>query len=239
MSTVTTYGLEQENRVTGGLCTTYLERLKKRNITAEKLTSGNGLVEVMLQKDGAATNAETAKEELTKQEGTFRDHLGILLQSVLNAVKKKFGRSSIEGKDFHEGENMKSTTPKALKWAKDTTEIFPKYQNDLADQGIVPADMDAITAAAAALSAMDTQQETAKQSAIDATAASNAATDAVVAYLDSIQSAAGMEFANEPAILSAFEKAKQLRYTPDPRKPKGGTTPPATGGNAPSPDTKK
>jgi hypothetical protein len=241
MGTITCYGLEQENRVAGDLCTTYIDRLKARNITPEKLASGNELVKVMLEKDAATINTETAKELLTGQEKTLREHLGILLQSVLDAVKTKFGKSSKQGKDFHEGEKMKSSTPKTLKWATDTINVFPTYKDALAGQGIVKTDIDAISAAADALASMDTQQEKAKQAAIDATAAADLAQIAVVTFLDSIQTAAGMEFANEPSIKTAFVKAKQLRYEPDPRKPKGGggTTPPSGGGNAPTPDAPK
>jgi hypothetical protein len=231
MAAITTYGLAQETRVTGELCKTYNEPLLVHNVTPEKHNTGSELARIMQEKETAALNADTAKQILTRQEDTQRANLVLLLQGVNNAVKTKYGKGSKEGKDFHIGEKLAYSTPKVLQWAADVIKVYPKYKDALAEQGIVQADIDAIAASAAALEATDTQQETSKRAAAQATAAADTAKTAVVKFLDSIQNAAGMAFVKEPATKADFEAAKKLRYQAAPRTAKDDKN------NPPSPGT--
>lgn len=221
MATITSYGLAQEYRVVCELGRAQAPRLQGRGITEEKLTGGSDLVKVMQDKETAALNAATAKEVLTQQETLQRNNLVILLRAVQNGLKKQFGKGAKEGKDFHIGESLTNSTPKTLQWADDLVKAYPKYKDDLLNQGIMQTDIDAIKATASSLEATDTQQETAKRTATQATAAAEAAVNAVSKYIDSIHSAAIMEFAKEPAIRGDFEAAKKLKYQAPPKATKG------------------
>jgi hypothetical protein len=227
MATITSYGLAQEYRVDCGLCRAQATRLQGRGITEEKLTGGSDLIKIMQDTETAALNAETAKELLTRQEAMQRNRLSVLLRAVVNAVKKQFGKGAKEGKDFRVGEYLADSTPKALQWADDVVKAFAKYKDDLQKQGIMPVDIESIKASAAALEATDTQQETSKRSATQATATAHAAFDAVVKFIDALYSAVNMEFAKEPAVRADFEAAKKLRYqaAPRPVKPEIQTDP--------------
>ena len=137
MAAITTYGLAQETRVTGELCKTHNEPLQVHNVTPEKLNAGSELARMMLEKETAALNADTAKQVLTRQEETQRANLVLLLQSVNNAVKTKYGKGSKEGKDFHIGEKLSYSTPKVLQWAADVIKIYPKYKEELAEGSVL------------------------------------------------------------------------------------------------------
>jgi hypothetical protein len=221
MATITSYGLAQEYRVYCGLCRAQATRLQGRGITEEKLTGGSDLIKIMQDTETAALNAETAKELLTQQEGMQRNELNVLLRAVVNAVKKQYGKGAKEGKDFHVGDYLADSTPKALQWADDVEKAYPKYKDDLQKQGIMPSDIESIKLSAAALEATDTLQETSKRSTTQATATAHAALDAVVKFIDALYSAVNMEFAKEPAVRGDFEAAKKLRYqaAPKPVKP--------------------
>ena len=221
MATITSNGLAQEYRVVCGLCRVQAARLQGRGITEEKLSGGSDLVKVMRDKETAALNAATAKEVLTEQESLQRNNLVTLLRAFQNGVKKQFGKGAKEGKDFHIGETLSDSTPKTLQWVDDVVQAYPKYKDDLLKQGIMQSDIDAIRATAASLEATDTQQETAKRTATQTTAAAEVALIAVSKYIDSIHSAAIMEFAKEPAIRTDFEAAKKLRYQAPPKASKG------------------
>ena len=220
MAGISTYGLSREFGQLTEICKRFVERLAERGITEERLKAGGDLVQIAKDKETAALQAETVKEKLTEQEKKQGEVVVVLLRGVGNAVKKQFGRRSKEGRDFHIGEKITNTAAATLRCADDAAKAFPKYKSDLAQQGIVQADMDTIKLAAASLDATGSQHETAKRAAVQATAAAKAALNAAVKFVDSIHSAALMEFTNEPAVLADFASAKKLRYQPRPRHSK-------------------
>jgi hypothetical protein len=213
MATISSEGLAQEHRVLAELGTTYASRMEKRGLTAAKFTSYAGMIDDMEEKRTDALGTNSQKKGLTGKEANMRQDVLTLIRPLQEAAKKSFPKGSPELKEFHVGDIISDSTPLLLAWAKDTAAASVKYLSTLAPRGVLQADIDALNAAAGELKQTDTKQETAKLKVRpEATAAFAASVRAVIECADSIHTAAGLEFAKEPAVLAQFEAAKKLRY---------------------------
>jgi hypothetical protein len=218
MATISSEGLAQEHRVLAELGTTYASRMEKRGLTAEKYTSYAGKIDDMEERRTDTLGTNSHKKGLTGREADLRQDVLTLIRPLQEAAKKSFPKGAPELKEFHVGDVVSDSTPLLLAWAADTAAASVKYLSTLAPRGVVQADVDALNAAAGELSQTDTQQETAKLKVRpEATAAFAASVKAVIDCADSIHTAAGLEFAKEPAILAQFEAARKLRYEMTPK----------------------
>jgi hypothetical protein len=225
MSTISSEGLAQEQRVEAELCAKYTTQLTPRSITPEKLTAHIAAVADMEAKRELASNAGSVKEQLTLQEADGRFKLSKQLRALQEAVKKQFGINSPQAKEFYVGQDLTNSTKVIVAWANDMVNKWPTYKEQLGNQGIIQGDIDAIKASADALGALDAKQETAKDAAKEATQAFNDAMDNVAKIADSIQSGAKMAFANNAAVKDEFDAAKRLRYSTPAREKKPNPAP--------------
>jgi len=227
MAEITSEGLAQEQRVEEELCTKYETKLTPRGITPEKLKAHAASVAEMEDKRVLASNAESAKAQLTQQEAEGRSNLSDRLRALQEPVKKEFGIGSPEAKEFAVGEPLTDSTKQVIARAKDVVKKWVTYKDRLGNQGVIQDDIDAIQTDADSLGTLDAKQETAKKAAKAATQAFNDAMDTVVKIADSIQSGARMAFTKNKAVQAEFKAAKKLRYSA-PAREKKTDPPPAT-----------
>jgi hypothetical protein len=227
MATISSEGAAQEQRVLSDLGTTYALRLGKRGVSPEKLKTYADLEADMESKRTEALGTDSSKRELSGQEAGKRQELYALIRPIQEAAKKTFPKGDPRLKEFHVGDASSDSTSLLLAWASDVAAAATKYLDLLSSKGLVQADIDALKSVAAELKQTDTRQETAKTKARpEATAAFNASVKALIECADSIHTAAGLEFAKEPAIKAQFDAAKKLRYEPSVKKNGGGNVPP-------------
>lgn len=232
MSTQTIYseGLTEEHGMAVNLYTDNKDLLKDR-VPETKITAYTAANDDMMTKRSLADTAAEKKETLTKQEEAARIPVAGRIQTIKDATKKEYGRTSPEGKVLHVGDVHSDSTPVLVGWTSDYAKAFPNYQERLANQGVLPADITALQTDGAALEAINKKQEESKNDAAIATQAYNDSIDTMVKIADSIHNAAALAFTDKPEILIKFQAAKKLRYVAPPRKTK--TPPPA---NPSSPD---
>ena len=163
----------------------------------------------------AASGGETSdKKQLTQQELEARDILLAEIRRNQGGAKRSFPPGSPQLKEFFIGETNNHSTAIMLRWAKGIATAWDKYAALLTTKGnLVPADKDALVAAAAALGSLDSTQELAKHNdAPEATSQARQAMDAVEKAADFIYGAVSAQFYNKPEILGRFEALKPLRY---------------------------
>jgi hypothetical protein len=176
----------------------------------------------MESKRAEALGTDSSKKGLSGQEAGKRQELYALIRPIQETAKKTFPKGDPRLKEFHVGDAWSDSTSLLLAWASDVATAATKYLDLLAPKGLVQTDIDALKELAAELKQTDTRQETAKTKARpEATAAFNASVKALIDCADSIHTAAGLEFAKEPAIKAQFEAAKKLRYEPSLKKSTG------------------
>jgi hypothetical protein len=217
MPHITLYGLAQENRVVFGLYEEHLERLAGR-ITKEFMSTYNTQTIAMVEAQSATVDVRSDKKQFTGDEAAARKDLLDDMRRVQSGAKQAFPARSPQCKEFHIGEVLNASTAKILQQAADMSRSFTKYKDVLITKGaLLEKDGAALVSSAAILAATDTKQEiTRKKLSPDATAAVQAAMDAVIASADFIHTAVKVEFKKEPKILKQFELAKQLRYSTPP-----------------------
>ena len=214
MSSITSEGLAQEQRVLNDLCSLYTARLQLRGITPERLTAYAATVTAMEKQRSDTTQTGTNKLDLTQQEEQQRTALSALVKKVQQGAKNTFPDGSPLLKDFHIGERLTSSTPLTIAWGKDLLAQWLTYKDVLiAKGGLIQTDIDELQTAIQALEATDTAQELAKKKgAPEATAAFKNAMETARQTADSLHGIATVEFKNEPNVLKQFELAKKLRY---------------------------
>lgn len=213
-------GLVEEQKVTVDLCQKYIDKLSPRGVTAERLAFYTTSVKDMELKRAQAGEADTNQQTLTVQEAAKRTALLESIASINKAVKKKFPIGDPVRRRFHIGDVHGNSTTVVVGWARDIVNIYPDYKNDLAVNGVVQADIDALAAEADALEKLNADQTAAVNLTPDANKAFNDAVIAVTVIADSIQTSAGLEFQKDKQTLAKFEAAKQLRFQAPPRKAK-------------------
>ncbi len=159
-------------------------------------------------------------KNLTRNEEAARTPVASRIKKTKNAVKKEFGKSSPEGKVFHVGEDHKGSSPVLIGWASDYGKGFPTYQERLAKQGVLPADIAALQTDSVALTAANKVQEECKTDAKQATEAFDASIEATITLADAFQNAATLAFEGKPDLLAKLETARKTRYTAPPHKSK-------------------
>jgi hypothetical protein len=222
--TVYSEGLAEEQSVANDLCVKHTEKLSVRGITAERLTTYAASVKDMEGKRAAVSEAQVAQENLSNQETIKRTALLGSIGSINNAVKKKYPVGNPIRKRFHIGDVHGNSTTVIVGWGRDIVKAYPDYKTELAEQGVLQADIDALAADADALEKLNAEQEAAKKLVPDAIKAFNASMDAVEVLADVIQTAAALEFKNDTQTLAKFTAAKQLRFEAPSRKTKQDST---------------
>jgi hypothetical protein len=213
MGTISSEGLAQEYRVLAELGTLYAPRFEKRGVTAAKFKSYADTIGEMEKKRTDTLGTNSQKKGLTGMEAELRQEIITLIRPIQESAKKSFPKGSPELKEFHVGDVASDSTSLLLAWSADIPAAAVKYLTVLAKRGVMQEDIDRLLEKADELKQTDTQQETAKVKVRpEATAAFYASVKAAIDFADTIHTAAGLEFAKEPAILLQFDAAKKLRY---------------------------
>ena len=230
MSTISSEGLAQEQRVLSELCTAHQARLQARGVTAEKLTAYAQLVGDMEAKRAASDQAQSAKQQLTQQEQKKRDEVLARVRGIQAGVKNSFATGSPQYREFHVGEKPNNSTSVVLGWATDIGAAWTKYKDAItASGGILQKDLDDLKAAADALAIIDTAQEVAKKKeGPEATATMKHAMENVEDVAEFVHTVAKAEFLQDKTTFAQFEQARKLRFDTPARKKEA--TASATGG---------
>jgi hypothetical protein len=216
MAYPTSRGLAQEQPVLLKAARPLLPQLDKRGITEQTFTEYETRTTVMKEKVAGKGGKISDQKQLTANEAAARKALQKEMRNIQEGVKKTFPKGSPQWKEFYIGEKDNSSTSRLLEWTIGIGKGWDKYKPQLIQKGkLLQTDKDALDAAAAALKAVDTDQESAKTvDSPEASAEKKQAINAVIEIADSIYTAIEREFRNDPATLSKFASIKELRFAP-------------------------
>ena len=119
MSSITSEGAAQEQRVLSDLATTYILRIGRRGVTVEKLKTYADLKADMESKRAEALGTDSSKKGLSGQEAGKRRELYSLIRPIQETAKKTFPKGDPRLKELHVGDPFSDSTSLALAWASD------------------------------------------------------------------------------------------------------------------------
>ncbi len=238
MSTITSHGLNQEFRLVRELCTRHADKLQPRGVTDAKLTEYSNADAAMTAQGGALKIMRSTFNRLTTEEVQLRGEVERHFKRMKQQAKNAFGNNAPELKEFHVGDEINGSTPRALRYGAEILAAWDKHKDVMTTKGSsLQQDRDDLAAALDALQAKDTEQEKVKiVDSPEATAAFEKAKDATRAIADWIHKAAEGEFAGNVSVLNEFAQAKKKRFEAAPHNTDDGqNTPPDSGGTPPPP----
>ena len=181
-----------------------------RNAIEPRLSAGTipGLesdVIVLSDKTATAVSSRAQKRAATKSQTKRAEELKARVMAVRQALDMAHANPAAH-KAAGVGRNVSTGVVKSvLAGAQMIVDAYDTYRDDLAGAGILPEDIDIITALATSLKTTDTAQESAKITAKQSTAARRAAQLRVEKAITAIVGAAGLVFVGDSERLSLYQ----------------------------------
>lgn len=196
-------------------------RLKDRGITPAFLSKLQEQVRSLQDAASGQTANTHAQKSTTRQLGALIERASRLSGGIREAIRRTFP----DQKPLHQafgvgGATGITTLPRALEAVDTALKGAASYPSQTAMAGILPRDLASLAAVRAELIAADMAQEGAKGTRKSGTAAVDSLQRSVIEAVDRLLAAAAMEFAEEPASLTAFRG-------PIPTKRRKASAPPA------------